>query len=104
MVRAHPHRPLDFSCRPAAEQPGAGAGDGFQFPAPRAAGEGQSPLAARLLLVRLGLISLYLFLILTFTGVLLMFYYVPSTDHAYNVMKDLQFVVSAGLIMRNMHR
>jgi quinol-cytochrome oxidoreductase complex cytochrome b subunit len=52
----------------------------------------------------LGLISLYLFLILTFTGVLLMFYYVPSTDHAYNVMKDLQFVVSAGLIMRNMHR
>ena len=33
-----------------------------------------------------------------------MFYYVPSTDHAYNVMKDLQFVVSAGLLMRNMHR
>jgi quinol-cytochrome oxidoreductase complex cytochrome b subunit len=52
----------------------------------------------------LGLISLYLFLILTVTGVLLMFYYVPSTDHAYNVMKDLQFVVSAGLLMRNMHR
>src|SRR6516162_6068986 len=52
----------------------------------------------------LGLISLYLFVILTVTGVLLMFYYVPSTDHAYNVMKDLQFVVSAGLILRNMHR
>jgi len=52
----------------------------------------------------LGLISLYLFLILTVTGVLLMFYYVPSTDHAYDNMKDLQFVVSAGLIMRNMHR
>lgn len=52
----------------------------------------------------LGLISLYLFLILIGTGVLLMFYYVPSTDHAYNVMKDLQFVVSAGLLMRNMHR
>ena len=52
----------------------------------------------------LGLISLYLFLILVGTGVLLMFYYVPSTDHAYNVMKDLQFVVSAGLLMRNMHR
>jgi quinol-cytochrome oxidoreductase complex cytochrome b subunit len=52
----------------------------------------------------LGLISLYLFLILTVTGVLLMFYYVPSTDHAYNVMKDLQFVVSAGLVLRNMHR
>jgi len=52
----------------------------------------------------LGLISLYLFLILIVTGVLLMFYYVPSTDHAYNDMKDLQFVVSAGLLMRNMHR
>jgi len=52
----------------------------------------------------LGLISLYLFLILIVTGVLLMFYYVPSTDHAYNVMKDLQFVVSAGLVLRNMHR
>jgi quinol-cytochrome oxidoreductase complex cytochrome b subunit len=52
----------------------------------------------------LGLISLYLFFILIVTGVLLMFYYVPSTDHAYNVMKDLQFVVSAGLVLRNMHR
>lgn len=52
----------------------------------------------------LGLVSLYLFLILIGTGVLLMFYYVPSTDHAYNVMKDLQYVVSAGLVVRNMHR
>ena len=52
----------------------------------------------------LGLISLYLFIILTGTGVLLMFYYVPSTQQAYNSMKDLQFVVSAGLLMRNMHR
>jgi len=52
----------------------------------------------------LGLISLYLFFILIGTGVLLMFYYVPSTDRAYNTMKDLQYVVSAGLLMRNMHR
>ena len=52
----------------------------------------------------LGLISLYLFLILVGTGVLLMFYYVPSTDRAYGVMKDLEFVVSAGLVVRNMHR
>jgi quinol-cytochrome oxidoreductase complex cytochrome b subunit len=52
----------------------------------------------------LGLISLYLFLILIGTGVLLMFYYVPSTERAYNVMKDLQFVISAGLLVRNMHR
>lgn len=52
----------------------------------------------------LGLISLFLFLILVGTGVLLMFYYVPSTDRAYDAMKNLQFVVSAGLLMRNMHR
>ena len=52
----------------------------------------------------LGLVSLYLFFILIGTGTLLMFYYVPSVDHAYNVMKDLQFVVSAGLVVRNMHR
>ena len=52
----------------------------------------------------LGLISLYLFFILIGTGVLLMFYYVPSTAQAYDRMKDLQFVVSAGLFVRNMHR
>lgn len=52
----------------------------------------------------LGLVSLCLFLILIVTGVLLMFYYVPSTERAYNEMKDLQFVVSAGLVLRNMHR
>ena len=52
----------------------------------------------------LGLISLYLFFILTVTGVLLMFYYVPSTTQAYDRMKDLQFVVTAGLVVRNMHR
>jgi quinol-cytochrome oxidoreductase complex cytochrome b subunit len=52
----------------------------------------------------LGLISLYLLFILTGTGILLMFYYVPATDRAYDAMKDLQFVVSAGLVIRNMHR
>ena len=52
----------------------------------------------------LGLISLYLLMILVGTGTLLMFYYVPSTERAYNTMKDLQFVISAGLVLRNMHR
>lgn len=52
----------------------------------------------------LGLISLYLFLILAGTGVLLMFYYVPSTHSAYQDMKDLEFVVTAGQVLRNMHR
>ena len=52
----------------------------------------------------LGLISLYLFIILSVTGVLLMFYYVPSTETAYQNMKDLEFVVTAGQVLRNMHR
>src|SRR6516225_5878108 len=52
----------------------------------------------------LGLISLYLLLILIVTGVLLMFYYVPATDYAYQNMKDLEFVVTAGQVLRNMHR
>ena len=34
----------------------------------------------------LGLISFFLFVILTVTGVLLMFYYVPSTTQAYDRM------------------
>ncbi len=52
----------------------------------------------------LGLASLYLFIILTATGVLLMFYYVPATEHAYDNMKDLEFAVTAGQVLRNMHR
>ena len=52
----------------------------------------------------LGLISFYLFVILSITGVLLMFFYVPHVDRAYQDMKDLQFVVSFGVIIRNMHR
>ncbi len=52
----------------------------------------------------LGLISLYLFIILAGTGTLLMFYYVPATDLAYQSMKDLEFVVTAGQVLRNMHR
>ena len=52
----------------------------------------------------LGLISLYLFLILCATGLLLMFYYVPAPDYAYQNMKDLEFAVTAGQVLRNMHR
>jgi quinol-cytochrome oxidoreductase complex cytochrome b subunit len=52
----------------------------------------------------LGLISLYLFLILIGSGVLLMFYYIPSTDLAYQSMKDIEFAVSFGMVLRNIHR
>ncbi len=52
----------------------------------------------------LGLISLYLFFILCITGILLMFYYIPHVQRAYQDMKDLEFAVSFGMILRNMHR
>jgi cytochrome b6 len=52
----------------------------------------------------LGTLSLGGFLILVVTGILLMLYYHPSVPQAYADMKDLQFVVSAGLFLRNLHR
>ncbi len=52
----------------------------------------------------LGTLSLATFMILVATGILLMLYYHPSVPQAYADMKDLQFVVSAGVFLRNLHR
>ncbi len=52
----------------------------------------------------LGTLTLATFFILTGTGILLMLYYHPSVPQAYADMKDLQFVVSAGVFLRNLHR
>jgi len=52
----------------------------------------------------LGGLSFYLFLLLTVSGVLLMFYYRPTVEHAYWDMKDLRFAVSFGPFTRNIHR
>jgi quinol-cytochrome oxidoreductase complex cytochrome b subunit len=52
----------------------------------------------------MGGISFYLFLVLTLTGVLLMFYYTPSARDAYGDMKDFEFTVPFGLLLRNWHR
>ena len=52
----------------------------------------------------LGTITWVLFVILTITGVILMFLYVPSVERAYPSMKDLEFVVSYGPIIRCAHR
>jgi quinol-cytochrome oxidoreductase complex cytochrome b subunit len=52
----------------------------------------------------LGMISFWLFVILTITGILLMLYYHPSVPQAYYDMKDLGFVVSSGKFLRNLHR
>jgi quinol-cytochrome oxidoreductase complex cytochrome b subunit len=52
----------------------------------------------------LGGMSFYLFLVLTITGILLMFYYRPASSLAYQDMKDLSFAVTLGRLLRNMHR
>jgi quinol-cytochrome oxidoreductase complex cytochrome b subunit len=52
----------------------------------------------------LGALTFATFMILVITGVLLMLYYHPSVPQAYNDMKDLQFVVSSGVFLRNLHR
>jgi quinol-cytochrome oxidoreductase complex cytochrome b subunit len=52
----------------------------------------------------LGTISFVLFMILVFTGVILMFLYVPSVERAYSSVKDIEFVVSFGWLLRGMHR
>ena len=52
----------------------------------------------------LGGLSFFLFLMLTVTGVLLMFYYRPAVELAYQDMKDLETVVDFGMMLRNMHR
>jgi len=52
----------------------------------------------------LGVISTILFGVLVWTGVLLMFYYVPSVERAYMSMKEIQFSVPLGQFTRNIHR
>jgi quinol-cytochrome oxidoreductase complex cytochrome b subunit len=52
----------------------------------------------------LGIILGFLFLIMLFTGVILMIYYTPSVETAYQSVKDIVNVVPGGRIIRNMHR
>jgi len=52
----------------------------------------------------LGIMAAILFGVLVFTGVLLMFYYIPSIERAYPTMKQIQLSVPLGQFTRNMHR
>jgi len=52
----------------------------------------------------LGIASVAGFLITLITGVLLMFYYKPYPDVAYQSIKDIHFVVPTGRFIRNVHR
>ena len=52
----------------------------------------------------MGGITFYLFIVLTFTGVLLMFYYHPSKVQAFRDILYLEHDVPFGKLLRNMHR
>lgn len=52
----------------------------------------------------LGIMTMAMFVILCVTGVLLMVYYKPSVASAYDSIKDIQFVVPTGRLIRNVHR
>jgi quinol-cytochrome oxidoreductase complex cytochrome b subunit len=52
----------------------------------------------------LGIAALSAFLITLITGILLMCYYKPSPEAAYNSIKDIHFVVPTGRLIRNIHR
>jgi quinol-cytochrome oxidoreductase complex cytochrome b subunit len=52
----------------------------------------------------LGALTLGTFTIQISTGILLMLYYHPSIPQAYADMKDLHFVISSGMLLRNLHR
>jgi quinol-cytochrome oxidoreductase complex cytochrome b subunit len=52
----------------------------------------------------MGGITAFLFVVLTLTGILLMFYYRPTVDQAFWDMKDLEHIVRFGVLLRNMHR
>ncbi|MBI5410104.1 MAG: cytochrome b N-terminal domain-containing protein [Nitrospirae bacterium] len=52
----------------------------------------------------MGGITFFLFLVETITGILLMFYYRPVPEYAYQDMKYLEFDVPFGILLRNIHR
>src|SRR5205814_2191170 len=52
----------------------------------------------------LGGLSFFLFILLTVTGIFLMFFYRPTAAQAWNDISTLQTSVTFGLLVRNMHR
>ena len=52
----------------------------------------------------LGGLSFFLFILLTVTGIFLMFFYRPEATAAWNDISNLQTSVTFGLLVRNMHR
>ncbi len=52
----------------------------------------------------LGGLTFFFFLVLTVTGVMLMFYYVPAADRAFQDVAALETNIRFGMLMRNLHR
>src|SRR5918995_1394577 len=52
----------------------------------------------------LGGLSFFLFLLLTVTGIFLMFFYRPTTAQAWADIETLETSITFGLLIRNMHR
>ena len=52
----------------------------------------------------MGGLTFLMYLVTVVTGVILMFYYRPTVEHAYLDMKNLEHEIPFGMIMRNMHR
>ena len=52
----------------------------------------------------LGGLSFFLFILLTLTGIFLMFFYRPTAVDAWNNVESLHTAVAFGLLVRNMHR
>jgi quinol-cytochrome oxidoreductase complex cytochrome b subunit len=52
----------------------------------------------------LGGLSFFLFIVLTVTGIFLMFFYRPTEAQAWGDIKQLHTAVTFGLLVRNMHR
>src|SRR5690606_41831900 len=52
----------------------------------------------------LGGLSIFMFVILTITGIFLMFYYMPSADQAHWSIVGLERNVTMGSFVRNLHR
>ena len=52
----------------------------------------------------MGGLTFLMYLVTVVTGVILMFYYRPTAEHAYLDMKNLEHEIPFGMIQRNMHR
>jgi quinol-cytochrome oxidoreductase complex cytochrome b subunit len=52
----------------------------------------------------LGGLSFFLFILLTVTGIFLMFFYRPTAADAWNTVQNLETAVTFGSLVRNMHR